>query len=431
MQMTKIRRPTRTPQDRTFATLTLATILLAACDVGGPLGEPRAACGTSAESPQTTFFSLPQEPFRAPMVTEVPLPAIGGVDAIWGALGSDARGRILIGVSGHGGNAPHLLAFDPAAGHVADLGTPVGALEAQRLRRDGETQNKIHSRFVRGADGCAYFATSDETGESEVPEIAPRWGGHLWRLGDGDQWEHVLAAREGLIAVGSGGSAVFALGYWGHVLHAYRIDTGARAHVRVGAFDGHVSRNLIVDTRGLAYVPRLSRSGQTIQASLAAYDRDLRELGEQPMPYYLQPGAAPSKSHGIVGLARLLDGSIVFTTHIGRLYQLKPREEGPAELIDRGWFHPDGEAYAPGLFTFTGQRLVAGLARRKGGGHEWVVHDLGSGVAAAYPLPLETYRGLLLYGSETRDKQGSFYVGGWVTATEGGQRPILFRPTLN
>lgn len=386
-----------------------------------------ALASTPAAALDDTFYTpLPAEPFQAPSVREIPLPAIPGTDGIWGALGRDGAGRILVGVSGHQpGVDPHVLRYEPELETVDDLGSPVAALEAAGARRPGEVQNKLHSRFVPGPDGALYFSSMDETGESQSEAVPPRWGGHLWSLGD-TQWRHQAAVPEALIAVASGGAQLYALGYFGNKLYAWN---GERMRgISVGASGGHISRNLLVDGRGHAYVPRLTAEGK---ASLVEFDPELKEIAASALPDYL--GAlSPVEHHGITGLARLRDGGLVFTTHRGQLYRLSYDPSGPARLQALGWFHPDGEAYAPGLFTFSGHQLIAGLAQRPGSkGYDWVVYDLKSGFGAAFPLATARYQDLLLYGSQTRDNRGRFYVGGWTRRADGqGQRPILLQLTV-
>jgi hypothetical protein len=408
----------------------LAALAVLGCDGSIPTPWKTDCRGELAGARRIQAPPLPADPFQPPRIREIPLPPIAGADAIWGALGTDNRGRILAGASGHGRSDARLIAYDPATDRTADLGTPVQALATASVLRADETQNKLHSRFVGGADGCIYFSSYDETGEDQRAEILPRWGGHLWRLRGGRWWEHVLAAPEGLVAVGAGGPAVFALGYWGHVLHAYRTDTEGHAHVRVGSVEGHASRNLVADQNGYAYIPRLQRVGGVLRVTLVAFDADLQERSEQPLPHYVKEGGDPAQDHGIVGLARLSNGDIAFTTHLGRLFVLEQQAASPARLSDRGWFHPDGSAYSPGLFAFAGGSVVAGLARRRGGGFDWVVRDLESGKVAAFPFPVAGYHNLLLYGSETTDSQGRLYVAGWTGATGGGQRPILLQVTV-
>lgn len=384
-------------------------------------------CANSGAEPSLPV-AVPKEPFQAPRVREITLPEIAGTDGVWGALGRDDKGRILIGVSGHRpGSEPHVLRYDPDADTVTDLGSPMAALRAAGLARDGEVQNKIHSRFVPGPDGALYFASMDETGESQAEEVSPRWGGHLWRLA-GERWEHLAAVPEALLAVGSGGGQVYALGYFGHVLYVW--NGRSLDGIKVGAAGGHISRNLLVDARGHAYVPRLTATGKSANAELVEFDAGLKELASSPLPDYLGR-ISPADNHGITGLVSLADGGVAFTTHRGQLYRLSYSGDGPASLQTLGWFHPDGEAYVPGLFTYTGQRLIAGIAHRAGTpGFDWVVYDLKSGINAAFALDVGRYQDLLLYGSQTHDDRGRFYVGGWTRRVEGkAQRPLLLQLT--
>jgi hypothetical protein len=91
-----------------------------------------------------------------------------------------------------------------------------------------------------------------------------------------------------------------------------------------------------------------------------------------------------------------------------------------------GWFHPDGEAYAPSLFALGGDGLVAGVTERNGR-YEWVVLELKTRISGAFPLDTKGLGGVLLYGSVNRDRAGRAYVGGWASSGSGGTRPLMLQ----
>jgi len=167
---------------------------------------------------------------------------------------------------------------------------------------------------------------------------------------------------------------------------------------------GPVSRNLVADGHGRAYVPRVA-------ARSLAHDPGTQE---------------PANNHGIVGLAYLADGRILFTTHLGHLYAVDPKPGAAATVTALGWFHPQGEAYAPSLFSFSGKELLAGVTVREGR-YEWVVRDLDKRHASAYRLETFGLQSVLLYGSVTRDNDGRFYVGGWARGANGRSRPLVLQ----
>jgi len=104
------------------------------------------------------------------------------------------------------GSSAYLLQFDPEAGVWHERGTVVDQLKAAGLYRQGEGQNKIHSKIVPGAYGWLYFASTDEEGETD--KMLPRWGGHLWRTKpDAQRWQHVLAVpgQRGVLLLDVGG----------------------------------------------------------------------------------------------------------------------------------------------------------------------------------------------------------------------------------
>ncbi len=333
-----------------------------------------------AELTGSSFAPPAGDPLRSPEVRQLKLPPIPHASSVWGATGRDARGRIWVGVSSWSGEVgAHLLQYDPDTDEWYDRGAVLEQLRAAGVYRAGESQTKIHSKIVPAEDGWLYFASTDEEGEVEG-SVPPRWGAHLWRIHpDSYQWQHLAAVPEGLVAVSGVGRYIYALGYWNHVL--YQLDTATRdlKRVVVGSADGHVSRNFLADARGHAYVPRVqARAGGAATAALVEYDSELREVAVTPLEHYLGKGS-PSSNHGIVGLAYLPDGRLLFTTHLGHLYVVEPKGAQPAKVAAAGWFHPSGQSYAPSLFPLGGNRLVAGVASRDSQ-FEWVVFELTTGV---------------------------------------------------
>jgi hypothetical protein len=375
-------------------------------------------------------------------VERLEIPDFPGAHAIWGGTGRDDRGHIWIGGCAHGLKIPsaYVFEYDPSAGQLALRGNIVARLQQAGQYRDGEGQMKVHSKFVQADDGWLYFASMDEQGEDENGSKLPTWGSHLWRLQpDGDRWEHLLAAPEGLIAVSGGGRWIYTLGYFKHVLYQYDTTTGKINSIVVGSVDGHISRNFLSDPRGHVYVPRLQRppaaAGSTatdskgdntaVQVSLVEFGPDLVEIHTTPLENYL--GVAPTESHGIVGIAYLADGRMVFATHAGQLYCIEPRAGQPALVTPLGWFHPAGSAYTPSIFALDGQRYLAGIAQRVGSGpYEWLTYDLQTNESKAELFPLADFnlvpQNTLLYGSIARDDAGACYVVG-ISA----DRPVAFK----
>ena len=139
-------------------------------------------------------------------------------------------------------------------------------------------------------------------------------------------------------------------------------------------------------------------------------------------------GFLADEVHGITGLATLPDGRLMFTTSRGHLYQVEPRQDAPARVTALGWFHPSGEAYAPSLFAFGGNTLVAGMTLRENR-YEWVVFEARTRTSIARPLDLKGAQGVLLYGSQSRDDDGGCYLVGWANEGVGRQEPLILRVT--
>jgi len=416
-----------------------------------PVPPPRKL--TAVETTSGSFFGpTPADPLATPQMVEIVVPEIPGASAIWGATGRDDRGRIWYGVTCEGSSPPsaHLMELDPVTCQSVDRGDVVSELKRLGLARPDDQQTKIHSKIVQAADGHLYFSSMDEAGELALEGVPPTFGSHLWRLRLSDyRWEHLAAVSEGLIAVGTGGRYVYALGYYGHVLYQYDTQTGQVRKVKVGSTAGHVSRNFLVDARGHAYVPRLvappvsspfqggAGGGSRVStpqwlATLVEYDTQLNEIGESPLPEYLDSKLHPEQSHGIVGLSLLADESLVFLTHVGHLYRVvPPTGEGRASLESLGWIHPAGPSYAASLFSYDGQRWLLSAGTRGKGRYEWLSRDQSSGQTLARDLAIVDLfqplrRDILLYGSATRDFQGRFYLAGRYVWRDDS-RPMLMR----
>jgi len=401
---------------------------------------------TYAQKTGSFFAPAPADPKQSPRVTEIPIPEFPGGYAIWGATGRDTRGHIWFAVSAHREKIPsaHLFEYVPESGKVVDRGDAVSALKQNGVYRPGEGQMKIHSKIVQAGDGHLYFASMDEQGENEDGSRLPTWGSHLWRLRLPEhRWEHLHAAPEGLIAVSGVGRWIYALGYFGHVLYQYDTRTDTIRSVRVGSVGGHISRNLLADRNGHAYVPRLqkrqagkrtsledTRGGNgAVLTTLVEFDTKLGEIAETRLEHYLEHD--PQSSLGITGLVYIADGSMAFTTTNGYLFHIIPGQGKPAKVAPLGWFHPAGPAHSGSLFTFAGNRYLLGIAARQGQKHEWLVYDLQARESVALPLALQDLgrpgrKDLLLYGSVTRDDRGCFYVVGRYMH-QGEKYPVLCR----
>jgi len=373
----------------------------------------------------SVFFPEPTNPFSPPRVSELKLPDISGARSVWGATGRDTRGHIWIGVSMSGSRTgAHLLEYDPGC----DLWTNHGSVIDHLSRSDGIGQMKIHSKIVQASDGWLYFASMDEEGENAQSSTLPKNGGHLWRIFPGKKnWEHLFSVPEAIIAVSGVGRYIYALGYWDHVLFRYDTQTKQSRRITVGSSDGHVSRNFLADIRGHAFVPRIMKQVDgTCSAYLVEYDNQLNEIGETVLDYYLGKGS-PEQNHGIVGIAYLPDHRMMFTTHLGQLYEITPNDSGPALVQAMGWIHPSGSVYAPGLYALGGNTWI-GCITQRGQTFEWVVFDSANPTkpSQAFPIELGSLRSVLLYGSITTDDAGRIYAVGWAS---GGPRPLILQIT--
>ena len=384
----------------------------------------------------TKFTLLPDNPFQAPTLEEIPivLPQnVDNADAIWGATGRDDGGNIYFGVSTHGitkklGNdsrTAYLYQYNPQSKKTTLQSDTLTELKRAGIYQEGVGQNKLHSKFYQANDGYIYFSSFDEAGEDEG--INPTWGGHLWRKKPHTvEWEHILSTEEALIAVNTNGRYVYTLGYWNHVLYQFDTQTKELNRIVVGSVSSHVSRNFLVDEKGHVFVPFLRENDYNeIETYLNEYDTQLKLVEQYPMPSYQQDKI--KHHHGIIGYTSMDNGDIFFTTSDGGLYQLQLTIPNAQEKLSyKGNIHPDGKAYIPSLFTFTGKDFVVGLGTLPKKGFQWIVYDSNSTMAINYKINLPEWKNPMFYGTLTKDNEGYFYMGGW-RATSDGKK---YKPSL-
>jgi len=386
----------------------------------------------------TKFTPLPSNPFIAPTLEEIQInlpERVNNANVIWGATGRDDEGNIYFGVSTYGiakelGNdsrTAYLYQYNPLTEKTILQSDVITELKRAGLYREGMGQNKIHSKFYQANDGYIYFSSLDEAGEDDG--VNPTWGGHLWRKKPHLlQWEHILSTDEALVAVNTNGRYVYTLGYWDHVLYQYDTQTNKVKRIVVGSVSTHVSRNFLVDENGHAFVPSLKENDYNeIEAYLNEYDPSLRLVNSYVMPQYKQDKI--KHHHGIVGYTSMENGDIFFTTSEGGLYQLELNSKNNNKLVYQGDMHPNGNAYIPSLYTFSGEDFLLGLTKKNG--LEWIVFDTKSKLSATFKMSQNTLNSPDFWGTVTKDNDGNFIAGGWHKTNDGKKHvPLLIKMSL-
>lgn len=412
-----------------------------------------------AQQAGTVFAEFePTEP-RTLRVRSIGIPDFPGTFAIWGSSGWDDLGNILLGVSTvWTSEAPQPSArvyrYTPAAQQLELIGDVVGQLKQLGINREEslelgpggeilpfgtggtptlckECQMKVHSRFVTMDDGWTYFASMDEWDEREDGSRLPHWGSHLWRYSaSAEKWEKIHSVPEALIAVSGVGRYLFAVGYFGHVLYRFDTQTDQWLRTEVGSSGGHITRNILSDARGHAFVPRVSRiepatdSKLNYSVELVEFDENLTEVCVTPLKHY---SVTPdSDSHGITAISYLADRALVFTTADGFLYHIVP--DGKAsKVVELGWIHPAGKSYAASLFPLDGKRYLCGVTKKDAAGFEWYTYDMERKASVVQPfvisdIPAHGMKNVLLYGSNTRGPNGQFYLVGCYQTQDGSRQ---------
>ena len=375
---------------------------------------------------------------RAPKLRELDVPDSYGNTAIWGATGRDSYGRVYFGIAAEIVENPSakLLRYQPSEEKFELLGLVNEKLEELGIRKEHpfpETQMKIHSKILQAGDGKLYFSSQDEHEEAGDGSHNALFGGRLFSLDPiSDQWECVLDAPEGLIAVAVRGRFVVTQGYFGHVLYQFDTQTKKVRKVTLGTYKGHVSRNIFMDRRGHVYGirARLAAVSESdgvynvgldrVRVTLVELNTELEQVSEWPLSDYNPTWS--TDSHGITGFCEFNNGDIVFVTHSGALWHLR-FTDGTPNLDRLGWIAPSGSVYCSSLFAPFGERYVSGFLSG-GSGYEWAVFDLQLKRSVILKLDEESKQllkqtQLLVYGCDTLDDRMRGYIVGWKKIERG------------
>jgi hypothetical protein len=396
------------------------------------------------------FFADVERFQQAPKIRELRLPLSDGDEAIWGATGRDAKGRIYFGLASKASSelSAGLLQFSPRTGEAKLLGRVDEWLSGNASNRNTSLQDKIHSKLFEAIDGNLYFASQDETDEVTDGSANGKAGGHLLRLNHSTgKVESVLHTPEALISVGCSGRYIYALGYFGSTIYQFDTKTQKVHSILVPNYGGHVSRNLLVTPTGHVMAIRvtptasedtrpgtnwttpvahddakeqfvLSEEGspkRRVFVELVELDTQLKELHAWPLDGYEAHGH--TSSHGITSFSSQMDGSILFTTQNGMLWRVYPSGENPGRLESLGWIHPEGESSSIAMFAPTGRDFVIAVSKLEGR-FDLLVYYLK--LRESVPILLDPDSDTvfnqplhLLYGSETLDDYGNAYLAGW------------------
>lgn len=377
----------------------------------------------------TRFQVLADHHFKPPIFEQVDLQTDAPGAAIWGASGRDNNGKIYLGLSSYNSvnDTSYLLQYDPLTGATKNQSDTVTQLKRARLYYDNFAQIKLHSKFIMGQDGYLYFSSFDEAGETSSKN--PVHGGNLWRkLPESNDWEHLLATDEALIAVHVHGRYVYALGYWDHVLFQYDMVSQRTNRITVGSIDGHISRNFVINGKGHVFVPRVESQGNgETTAVLVEINPSLAITDVHPLNDYINTDGYGN--HGIVAYTNMANGEVYFTVATGGLYHINESSSGRHEVNSLGKFEPQFEnSYIASMFSPDGSSLLVGLGRNKDTtGYYWYIRELNTQVSVNYPIDSIPANNFLLYGSHTIDDEGNMYIVGRDTRDRQSHEPVLIK----
>ena len=379
----------------------------------------------------THFNEVSSKHFKPPHVTQLEFPIIAEDSVLWGATGRDNFGHIYFGVSTYSKNADtaFLYQYSPHSNSLIKQSDVISQLKKAGLYTDGISQNKLHSKFYQADDGYLYFTSFDEQGENGKKGILPIHGGHIWRKKPNDvDWKHILTTKEALIAVNTDGRFVYALGYWGHVLYQYDTKTQVTNQIRVGAINGHISRNFLVSQNGHVFVPKVEISAnKTLIVNLNEYDSALNLVASTPLEHYLYDNE--HSQHGIVSYINMKNGDIYFVTAVGALYKISSTSNNRHQVSFEVFLSETNEVggYFPSLFSINGENFLVAFGKLPNSKrYSWLVYETSTKTTATYDLK-DFGKKHLLYGSVTRDDLGNFYVVGVDTTNKRKHKPVILK----
>lgn len=379
----------------------------------------------------TYFEKVEDKHFKSPSFEYLDLPLTAEGAAIWGATGIDDTGKMYFGISTY--NIYHDTAFlyqyNPKTNTVIAQSDVISQLKHNQIYREGMSQNKLHSKFYQANDGYIYFTSFDETGESVSKGITPIHGGHFWRKKpDSENWEHLLATKEALIALNTDGRFIYALGYWGHVLYQYDTLSKRFNRTNVGAFPGHISRNVLVSANGSVFVPQVQKNPDgSIDTYLVEYDSELTIMDKHEMEHYLYPNK--HSDHGITSFTHMKNGEIYFATGTGALYYLKKIGNNKHDLVFVDFMGDTAEEgnYISSLFSIDGSGFLVGLGQKNNTrDHRWYIHEVTSGITVSYSV-VDEIGTPILYGSHTKDIDGNMYMVGVDMSDRTKHYPVIIK----
>jgi hypothetical protein len=379
----------------------------------------------------THFNEVSSKHFKQPNVTQLEFPIISEGAVLWGATGRDDFGNIYFGISSNSKNVgtAFLYQYSPQSNNMINQGDVISQLKNAGLYKKEVSQNKLHSKFYQADDGYLYFTSFDEKGENDEEGILPKHGGHIWRKKPNDlNWQHLLATKEGVIAVNTDGRYVYVLGYWDHILYQYDTQIQKFNKIRVGAINGHISRNFLVSQNGHVFVPKVEFSANnTLIVNLNEYDSALDLVASTPLEHYLYD--SKHSQHGIVSYINMKNGDIYFVTAVGALYKISRTNNNRHQVSFEVFLSETDEAggYFPSLFSINGENFLVALGRLANSKHySWLVYETSTKTIAIDDLKsLDNKK--LLYGSVTRDNSGRLYVVGLDKSNRSKHQPLILQ----
>jgi hypothetical protein len=212
------------------------------------------------------------------------------------------------------------------------------------------------------------------------------------------------------------------------VLYQYDTLSGRLNNTKVGAINGHISRNFLVSQNGRVFVPKVEKSSDdTISVNLHEYNSNLNLVDTHKLEHYLE--YKKYSQHGIISYINMKNGDMYFVTGVGALYKISQTNNSQHKVTFEAYLSEtnDKGGYFPSLFSIDGENFLVAFGRLPNSKHySWLIYETTTKTLATYDIDNFTNKHLL-YGSVTCDNLGNLYVVGVDTNDSSKHQPEILK----
>jgi hypothetical protein len=367
------------------------------------------------------------------------------------ALGNDDTGNVYVAISNEinpNGNVA-IFKYDPVLNQMRFLNDLKSVSTAAGNWLPTESQQKVHTRLLRGADGALYFATHDNSWGT----LTDHRGTHIYTLRDGvitdlsktatNYLNRGMQTVNGSIGVhvenyGTIGMEMsrgtprllYGVTYGDGYLYRLNLETG---DIKMIAQTGQgyaigIIRNFAVDMNGNAYVPMHGTSTGDIR--IYKYDNTAGTwayTGKSYTDSFFLAGNEPDKSGWVMHVYTKAGDMVYFIAYDGNVYRFTFATESLQYL---GVLEANPNPRVSDLILSDDEQHLYALVFRYAGinQNKFVDFDIQAGQVTTIDSNIATYGTRdLIFGGLAKDKLGHAYMVGWVYANSSITNIALFK----